>query len=269
MTVSDEHRAGTLATLAQAGIALPATVRAAITGYEAIMALPVPAPPYVGADRSAIAALADELARDALTGKRPAAPPQPLDVTPVSRARQEDQAALDRAALARELRSAAAVVLCQVFGGANGQQVIAAIQARHADVVDGLVKRARRLPPGADEQTALETGGQHRTDWLGCRDAVTVLTRLREALRLVDPGVPPEPVDGLSFCSGWERSGRLAGTWLAPVGATTFGLLGSLEFWLAAGREQGFEWWLPSAAEQAARLAELRHDRQTQRLAAR
>jgi hypothetical protein len=118
--------------------------------------------------------------------------------------------------------------------------------------------------------SALEVGGQHRADYLAARDAVAELARLREALRLVDPGTPPAPDDGLSFCSGWERSGKLtARTWLAPVGATTFGALGTLESWLGAGREQGMEWWLPSAAEQHARLAELRHDRQTQRLAAR
>jgi hypothetical protein len=189
-------------------------------------------------------------------------------VSPVTRARQDDQDDTDRAALARELRSAAAVVLCQVLSGENGQQVIGAIQARHADVADGLCKRARRLPPGADERSALETGGQHRADWLAVRDAVAILHRLREAIRLVDPGVPPAPDDGLSMCVGWERSGRLAQTWLAPIGATTFGPIGSLEFWLGAGREQGFEWWLPAAAEQAARLAELRADRHARRLQA-
>jgi hypothetical protein len=265
MTVSDEYRAGTLAALPQLDIALPAAIRTAIAGYEAIMALPVPAPPHHGADRRAITALADELARDALTGKRPAAVPQPLDVSLIGRARQDDQDALDRAALARELRAAAAVVLCQVFTGESGQQAIGAIQARHADLADGLVKRARRLPPGADDVSALEAGGQHRTDFLAARDAVAELDRLREAIRLVDDSTPPEPVDGLSFCSGWERSGKLAGAWLAPVGATTFGPLGTLEFWLAAGREQGFEWWLPTAAEQTARIAELRAERQAQR----
>jgi hypothetical protein len=268
MAVSDEYRAGKLAQLAQAGIALPATARAAISGYEAVMALPVPAPPHPGADRRAITALADELARDALTGQRPAAPPQPLDVTPVARARQEDQDALDRAAVARELRSAAAAVLCQVFTGENGQQVIGALQARHADVVDGLVKRARRLPPGAGETSALETGGQHRADWLAARDAVAELARLREALRLVDDGTPPDPDDGLSICSGWEQTGSLAGTWLAPTGTTTHGDLGTLEFWLSAARDPDLRWWLPTAAEQKARLAELRAERQASRLQA-
>jgi hypothetical protein len=265
MAVSDEYRAGKLAALTQLDLALPATVRAAIHGYEAVLALPVPDPPYPGADRRAITALADELARDALTGQRPAAPAQPLDVTPVTRARQDDQDALDRAALTRELRAAAAVVLCQVFSGGNGQQVITAIQARHAEVTADLCKRARRLPPGASEQTALQAGGQHRADFLAVRDAVAELDRLREAIRLVDHGTPPEPDDGLSFCSGWEWTGNLAGTWLAPAGTTAHGALGSLPFWLGAARVDGYQFWLPTAAEQAARIAALRADRQVKR----
>jgi hypothetical protein len=269
MPISDEYRAGKLAALAQLDLALPAAARAAITGYEAVLALPVPAPPERGADRRAIADLADRLARDALLGKRPAAPPQPLDVTPVARARQDDQDALDRAALARELRSAAAAVLCQVFSGETGQQVIGAIQARHADLVDGLAGRARRLPPGADETTALEVGGAHRTDWLAARDAVAEMDRLREALRLVDPGTPPQPDDGLAFCSGFEQTGQLAReAWLAPSTTTTHGPLGSLEFWLGAARQEGYRFWLPTAAQQHERLAELRAARQAQRLQA-
>jgi hypothetical protein len=265
MPISDEYRAGKLAALAQLDIALPATARAAITGYEAIMGLPVPDPPYPGADRRALTALADELARDALTGKRPAAPAQPLDVSPVTRARQDDQDALDRAALARELRAAAAVVLCQVFSGEPGQQVTGAIQARHRAIVADLVKRARRLPPGASEQTALETGGQHRADFLTARDAVAELARLREAMRLADSHPPPEADDGLSACSGWEQTGRLAETWMAPAGVTAHGPLGSLEFYLSAARVDGYQLWLPTAAEQAARIAELRADRRAQR----
>jgi hypothetical protein len=268
MAISDEFRAERLAELAQFDLALPATIRTAINGYLGVMALPVPVAPYPGADRRVITDLADRLARDALTGKRPAAPPVPLDVTAVSRARQADQDDQDRAVLARELRAAAAVVLVQVFSGENGQQVIGAIQARHADVVDGLVKRARRLPPGADEQTALETGGQHRTDWLACRDAVAELARLREAIRLVDHGTPPGLDDGLAFCSGWEQTGALARTWLAPTGTTTHGDLGSLPFWLSAAREDGYRFWLPTFGEQSARIGELRADRQAQRMAA-
>jgi hypothetical protein len=268
MAISDEFRAGRLAGLAQLDLALPATVRAAITGYEAIMALPVPAPPYPGADRRAITDTADRLARDAMLGKRPAAPPQPLDVTAITAARQADMDGHDRAALARELRTAAAAVLCQVFSGDNGQQVIGAIQARHADVVDGLCRHARLLPEATTDADALEQGGATREHFLACRDAVAELSRLREAIRLADHGTPPDPVDGIAITTGWERSGALAGTWLAPVGTTTHGDIGTLEFWLSAARVDGYRFWLPTAAEQAARIAELHADRQRQRLAA-
>jgi hypothetical protein len=69
--------------------------------------------------------------------------------------------------------------------------VIAAIQARHQSVVADLCKRARRLPPGADDRSALEQGGQHRADYLAARDHVAELARLREGLRLADDGTPP------------------------------------------------------------------------------
>jgi hypothetical protein len=115
--------------------------------------------------------------------------------------------------------------------------------------------------------TALETGGQHRADWIACRDLVGELDRLRTALRLV-AGPPPEPDDGISFCAGWEQTGRLAATWLAPSGVTTHGPLGSLEFWLSAARDDSYKFWLPTAAEQTARIAELHADRHLQRVQA-
>jgi hypothetical protein len=115
--------------------------------------------------------------------------------------------------------------------------------------------------------SALETGGQHRADWIACRDLAAELDRLRNALRGVD-GPPPEPVDGLSFCSGWEQTGKLAETWLAPAGVTTHGPLGSLEWWLSAARVDGYQFWLPTAAEQAARIAELHASRHVQKVRA-
>src|SRR5215469_4252551 len=102
-----ELRAEQLTTLAHFGqLTLPAPVATAISGYEAVMASPAPPMPERGADPRAIAATADELARQAMLGKQPVPPPQPLDVTPITRARQADQDALDRVALARELRTA-------------------------------------------------------------------------------------------------------------------------------------------------------------------
>src|SRR5215831_16590402 len=118
---SIEHRAEQLTALAQLDLALPAAARTAIGGYQSVMALAVPPQPQPGADQRATSALADELARDALTGKTPAVPSLPLDVTPITAARQAEQDARDRSALARELRASAAAVLCQAFTGTTGQ----------------------------------------------------------------------------------------------------------------------------------------------------
>jgi hypothetical protein len=261
-----ETRAGQLAGLAHLDrLALPAPVTTAITGYENIMGLPVPAPPEYGADRRAITALADELARQAMLGKHPAAPPVPLDVTPIAAALQDDQAALARAALARELRAAAAAVLTQVFAGEAGQQVIRAVQARHAEVMAELISHARKLPEGADRDTALEAGGEIRDSYLAARDLTVLVAQLRLALALIeDP--PVWMPDDLERCLAFERSGKLYATaWLAPSGISTHGSLGSLEFYLSACREP-YEWWLPTAAELDARATEAREVMHVNRL---
>jgi hypothetical protein len=262
-----EHRAGQLAGLAQLEqLALPAAVATAISGYERIMALPVPAPPERGADRRAITDQADRLARDALTGKRPAVPSVPLDVSPVTRARQDDQAALDRAALARELRDAAATVLVQVFSGDSGQQVVGALQARHAEVMAELVRHARLLPEAVDQGIALEHGGEVRESYLACRDLTGLIAQLRQGAALIeDP--PTYMPDDLERCLGFEKTGRLYATaWLAPAGISTHGPLGSLEFYLSACRETDYEWWLPTHAEVEARAAQFRERQQAARV---
>jgi hypothetical protein len=261
------YTTGKLVALADLNIPLPPGVSRAVAAFGAAEQIRVPAPPRPGVlARQAMAAQADRLARQAAATARPSF--DLGDVSPVIEARAEEQAAADRQALAQEVRDAAALVLAEAVAEHAGE-VIAAIQARHAEVVDGLCKRARRLPPGADEQTALEAGGQHRADFLAARDDVAELARLKDALRLADDGVPPDPDDGMSVCSGWERSGALAATWMAPIGATTHGAIGSLEFWLSAAREPAYQFWLPTAAEQTARIAELHADRQARRLAAR
>jgi hypothetical protein len=263
-----EYRAQQLSGLAALDIALPAAVTAAISGYEAVMALPHPGMPERGADTRAIAGLADELARDALTGKQPAAVPWPLDVSAISAARQADQDALDRVTLSRELRASAAAVLTQIFSGANGKQVIAAIQAKHNSVMSELIRHASSLPEGTDDQVALEQGGAVRESWLAARDLTALITTLREAVFLVEDRQPDFGADGLELCTGFERSGRLYLTaWQAPTSTTVFGPLGSLPFWLTAAREPDYEWWLPAAAELSARITSLREQMYASRLA--
>ena len=261
-----EHRAGQLAQLTALGITLPAPVTTAIAGYQAVQALPFPPPPEPGATQRAITALADELARDAMTGKKPGQPPVPLDVTPIRQARQDDQDSLDRVALARELRAAAAAVLCATVSGKNAQQVIGALQARHREVMAQLVDHARLLPPDADDQAALEAGGQVRESYLTARDLTTLATQLREAVRLTEDRQSDYAADGLELCLTFEKTGRLyRNAWMAPTGTTIHGPLGSFEFYLAACRED-YEWWLPSAAELDAHATRMREQMHANRV---
>jgi hypothetical protein len=247
-------------------IALPAEVSRAIGAFTAAAQLRVPAPPPPTAlIRRATIREADRLAREAAVADQPAFV---LDVSAITDARAQEQQATDRQALAQQVRDAAAVVLAEAVARSRGE-LIAAIQAKHEAIVTDLRKRARRLPPGADEQFALERGGQYRADYLAARDAVAELDRLRDALRLVDSHPPPEPVDGIAICSVWERTGLLAETWLAHDAISTYGPIdGGLSWWLSIARVDSYDLWLPTAAQQEARIAEIRADRHTQRVQA-
>jgi hypothetical protein len=263
VTFAPRYTTGQLADL---GIPLPAAVSRAIAAYAAAQALRVPPPPHPGEPaRQAARDLAAELARAAAGSATPGF--DLSDVSVITEARASEQEAIDRNEAAREVRDASARLLGETVAAHRGE-VTAAIQGKHQAAVTELLKRARRLPPGATDVTALETGGQHRADWIACRDLVAGMDRLRNAIRVVDDRPPPEPDDGISFCAGWERTGKLAETWLAPAGTTTHGPLGSLEFWLSAAREDSYQWWLPTAAEQAARIAELHTTRHVQRVKA-
>jgi hypothetical protein len=265
--MTTEHRAGQLASLARLEhLSLPAAARTAIDGYRALRALPVPPQPLPGADRRAITALADELARDALTGKHPAVPSLPLDVTAIAAARQAEQDSQDRANLTGDLRAAAAAVLCQVFYS-ESQQVIAAIQARHAEVMAELVQHARQVPEGTDDNVALEHGGELRVSYLAARDLVPIVTRLREAVHLVEDRLPPAPSDGIDWCLLFERTGLLAKTWLAPSMVTEHGALGSFEFYVSACKVPDYEWWCPAAGEVEERAEQLHQQMHASRVA--
>jgi hypothetical protein len=265
VTFAPRHTTGQLAGLAGLGVPLPAAVSRAIAAFTAAEALQVRSLPHPGEPaRQAVRDLAAELARTATESATPRF--DVTDVSAVTGARAAEQRAIDRHAVAVELRDASARLLGEVVAAHRGE-VIAAIQGKHQAAVAELVKRARRLPPGATDVSALETGGQHRADWIACRDLAAELDRLRSALRMVDDGTPADPVDGVSFCAAWERTGKLAQTWLAPEVTTMHGAPGSLEFWLAAARED-YEWWLPASDELTARIAELHTTRHTRRVQA-
>ena len=191
---------------------------------------------------------------------------QPLDVNPITTARDAEQAARDRTTLAAEVQAAAQELLCATVT-AHEAAVVQVIQARHADMTAVLVKCAHRLPPGTDDQAALQAGGSIRTDYLAARDATATAASLREALRLAEDAASSEEPDGLTITTAYERTGALYQSWLAPTWTTTYGDPGTLEFWLNAGREPGFEWWLPDSSQLHQRLAELRTQQQHDRAA--
>jgi hypothetical protein len=266
MTFAPRYTVGELAGLAGLGIDLPPAVTRAVAALGAAERVRVPAPPIPAVlVRQAVTDVAAGLVRDAAASDQPVF--DLTDVSAIGAARRQAEEAADRQALAAEVRDAAALMLGQTVAAHRGE-LIASIQAKHQATVTDLVKRARRLPAGATDESALEAGGQHRSDWISARDLVAELGRLRAALRLVDDGTPEPPGDGIEFCAAYERTGKLAETWLAPEVTTSHGSPGTLDFYLSAARDPGLEFWLPTVAEQAARIAELHRGRTVQRLQA-
>jgi hypothetical protein len=258
---------GKLVALADLNLSLPATVTRAIAAVTAAEQIRVPAPPPPAVlIRQATAEAADRLAQEAAAADQPSF--DLGDVSAITGARLAAQEAADRLALSTEVRDAAAALLAQVVAE-HAADLIAGIQRRYAEVIKTLRASAKRLPPGADGEYGLQQGGQARESWLRSVDAVAELGQLRDALRFVDAGVPPDPVDGIAICSAWEKSGALARTWMAPAGVTTHGPLGGgVPWWLSVAREPGYELWAPTAAQQSARIAELRAGLHIQRLQA-
>jgi hypothetical protein len=160
-------------------------------------------------------------------------------------------------------------VLCEAVAG-QAAKVVAALQARHAEVAAELVERGARLPLGVGDRAALERGGETREDYLAAGDLTAAAGQLRAALNLVEDSPPAYLPDGDERCLAWEQTGALyTGAWLAPTGTTRHGDLGSLPFWLNASHEPGYRFWLPTTAEWRARCAEWREQRQADRVAGR
>jgi hypothetical protein len=261
-----DHRADQLAGLPALGIRLPETVTRALASYQAAMKLPIPPRPEPRVLDQAIAGRAAELVRETPPGKLGELAG---DVSAVIAARRGAEEAELRAALAAEVKSAAAELVCQTVSGDTGAQVVAAVQAKYGAAVTDLASRAARLPPGVTTETALTAGGATREHLLKVRDLIAELTVLRAALIHVEgPGAESlARGDGLSLCTRFESTGRLyRGHWLAPVSATDAGPLGSEAMWLAYAAEPGLAWWCPTMREAAARAAELEAEFHAQRV---
>jgi hypothetical protein len=261
-----EHRAAQLATLPELGINLPEAVSRALAAYQAAMELPIPpraGPSVVG---QAVAARAAALVREAPPGKLAGLAG---DVTAITTARRDAEQADDRAALAAEVKSAAAEWLCQVMTGDTAAEVTRAIQGKHGAAVRDLASRASRLPPGIDTEGALTAGGKIREDLLRCRDRITELRVLRAALIQVEgpAALALARSDGLAVCVRFERSGQLYRRyWQAGDATTTAGPLDSEPMWLALSPVPGLDWYCPTMAEAAARTAELEAQFHAERL---
>jgi hypothetical protein len=252
-------RADQIATLAGL-VELPPPVVRALGVYEAAQQQR-PALPQPGSlVRNAMAQAAGDIAR---RGGRAVAE---LDTSKISAAREADQIAMDQAELGREVLAAAARLAGEAADAHLGR-IVAAIQAKHEEAVGELVTRARRLPPGATDATALEAGGQHREDYLRCRDLAAEAARLRDGLRTAEDVESWQVPEGWEQCLQYEQSGALSKHWLGRESTSEFGVPGTLEFWLLAARED-FKWWLPSDAQWRRRCDELRAEWHAQRVRA-
>jgi hypothetical protein len=261
-----EHRADQLAGLPALGIRLPETVTRALASYQAAMRLPVPPRPEPRAVGQAVATRAAELVREAPPGKLGELAG---DVSAITAARRDAEQADDRAALAVELKSAAAELVCQVMTGGTAAEVVAAVQAKYGGAVSDLASRAARLPPGTDTEQALLAGGKVRGDLLHCRDRIAELRVLRAALTQVEGPAAASLArnDGLGVCLRFERSGQLYRRhWQPGDAVTTAGPIDSEPFWLALAPAPELDWWCPTIRQAAARANELEAQFRTERL---
>jgi hypothetical protein len=264
-----EHRAERLAALASPGLGvkLPAAVARAITGYQACQQASVPAPPQPGqAARQAIAGHAADLADAALGAGRAPADPDPAKV---AAAREREQAALDRAAIAAEVRAAATIGLCRITDE-HLRAVLAAIRAAHAEAITDLTGHARQLPPGADGDMALQQGGAIREHYLAAVDLIARAEQLREVFRFVEDAQPGGYApDLMEMAVTYLRTPMIYDRREDTSGGTPWGPLGSIPFYLGVCREADpGDWWLPTHGERDERAAAIHEERRVARVKA-
>ncbi len=248
---SDSFRSGQLAQqLPAARITLPAPVQAALRAYDAAGQVTVPAPPRPG---EAVAAAIRQAAQQAAQA---AAKTGIIDVTAapaaIAAARRAEQEAADLADAARAAADEARVALCAA-ADQHAETLTKTVQARHAELVAELAGLAAKLPPGADDQIALDRGGEVREAYLGARDLAAELAALRDLLGVIWPHDQfSGPPGGLERATVWTRDGYLydqPDDYPAP---------GTLRFWLRLLAETGpGQVWCPRPHEVQARAAEL------------
>jgi hypothetical protein len=226
------------------------------------MAMRAPAPPLPGqAARQAIAEYAADLVKGAYAeGRAPATP----DPGRIAAAREREQAALDVADVVREIRTAAAAALGRVIDE-HRQAVFAAIRAAFTEAITELTGHARKLPPGCDEQVALQQGGAIRVSYLAAMDLIIRCEALRELFRSVEDAEPGGYGDDLlELALTYLRTPLFYDSREDTSGTTRWGRYGTREFYLGACREADpGDWWLPTQDERDARAAGIVEQRRT------
>lgn len=248
-------RARTLATLPALGLdGLPAELTRAVVAHDAIMAMRPPAPPP--GPRTAITDAATQALAAAFTKGTATVT---IDTGPVAAARAAEAGHADRAQVIAALRELAPPELCRI-ADKHRQQIVRALQARHAEIIAALIPAAKRCPPGITETAALDAGGQVRVDYLATRDGAAQAEQLRAVLVDVED-VPArgEMPGGLEISLTHIRDPRL---YDGPRGE--HGHPGTPEFYrsLGAVTDPG-DWWLPTLTERRARADEIAGQRRT------
>jgi len=220
---STTARAAALASVTELGLdGLPAEVTRTVVAYDSVMALGLPEPPP--GPQAAVTAQA----REALSAAcRKGSTTIVVDPGPVAAARAAEAAHRDQAAILAALRELAPLELCRTADQHRGQ-IVAALKARHAQIIAQLVPAAHRLPPGIDDRAALDQGGQVRVDFIAVRGLSAEAERLRAVLTDVEdvPGRGQIP-SGLEISLTHIRdprstTGRAAST-ASPAARSTTG----------------------------------------------
>jgi hypothetical protein len=248
----DSLRASQLATgLPAARITLPPGVTAALRAYDATRQMTLPAPPQPGELVAAALAQAAHAAVQAAAKTGTIT----LDARWAGPARLAEAEARDRAQLATTILAAAEAGLCAATSR-HAAALTTAIQARHAAIITELAGLAATLPPGIDNDTALERGGPVREAYLTARDRTAELASLRDLLMVIHPDARFR-----STPAGMERAAMYCRSFWLYDNSHRYPQPGSLAFWLQLVTEAPDAIWCPLPAEAETRLARLVEER--------
>jgi hypothetical protein len=236
----------------------PEAVAAAITALGKCESARLESLPASGARvQRAILESADRIAHRAATEKLT------LDTRPIEAARNAEQTDRDATVLLKAVKTAAVVRVCNAVDEHAGQ-LLAALGARHGELMREFALLAKDLPPGVNDTMALKAGEPMRSKYLSARDTHAEAMQLREAVKLVDN----PPLRSRDSPGDLERA-----LWNVRDAPELFSNPrrwhgGSFDDFVGYVHNGGAQFWLPTFAEVQERAAELReeHRRDTSRL---